>query len=61
MLTALLRLSVKQLRCIAVSKFQFDELFRSNDTERVRTVTKTTVLGTHCQRPLAAKFQFIEL
>ena len=36
------------------------ELFRRNDTERVRAVTKTIAPCTHCQRPLAAKIQFIQ-
>ena len=31
----------------------------SNDTERVRAVTKHTAPGTHCQQRLAAKFQFV--
>ena len=43
-----------------INKFQFVELFRSNDTERVRAVTKCTAPGTNCQRPLAAKFQYVE-
>ena len=43
------------------AKFQFVELFRSNDTERVWEVTKRTAPSTHCQRPPAAKFQFVEL
>ena len=43
-----------------LNKFQFDELFRSNDTERVRAVTKTTAPSTHCQRALPAKFQFVK-
>ena len=40
-------------------KFQFVELLRSNDTERRRAVTKRTAPSTYCQRPLAAKFQFV--
>ena len=43
-----------------IYKFQFDKLFRSNDTERVRAVTKITAPCTHCQRRLAAKFQFVK-
>jgi len=39
---------------------QFVELLCSNDTERVRAVTKRTAPCTHCPRRLAAKFQFIE-
>ena len=41
-------------------QFQFVELFRSNDTERVRAVTNRTAPSTHCQRRPAAKFQFVE-
>ena len=33
----------------------------SNDTERVRAVTKTTAPSTHCQRALPAKFQIVGL
>ena len=43
-----------------LDKFQFVELLCSNDTERVRAVTKRTAPSTHCQRRLAAKVQFIE-
>ena len=31
---------IGKINIIWLDKFQFDELFRSNDTERVRTVTK---------------------
>ena len=44
-----------------LNQFQFVELLRSNDTERVRAVTKRSAPSTHCQRRLAAKFQFVEL
>ena len=43
------------------AKFQFDECFRRNDTERVWAVTKRIAPSTHCQRRLAAKFQYVEL
>lgn len=42
------------------AKFQFVELLCSNDTERVRAVTKRTVPGTNCLRWITAKFQFTE-
>ena len=38
-------------------KFQFVEYFRSDDTERIRAVTKHTAPSTNCQRRLAAKSQ----
>ena len=47
-------------KVIHLNKFHFVELFRRNDTERVRAVTKRTAPSTHCQRRLAANSNFIE-
>ena len=46
---------------MVLDKFQFVELFRSNDTERVRAVAERTAPGTHRQRWLAARSKSIQL